>query len=299
MIKHSPFITSWSCCIFAAAFFSLLTLQPAFAQNTKIKTAETTELPPGEAVVYKTVDGKNLNLYITKPDDTSPPSLHPAILYIHGGAWIGGSPDQFVSHAEHFRTRGVISFHLQYRLLSKNEKNVPPEICIEDARDAITWIFTHADEYHIDTQKIAAGGGSAGGHLAAVLGMIDVNAQPFPYKPHALLLFNPVYDNGPDGGWGTARVGQRYPEFSPAHNISSDDPPTLVQFGDHDKLVAIPVAQRFQEKMKDAGVRSDLIIYEDQGHGFFNKPPYDLQVIQASDDFLTSLGWLPPVTIAP
>ena len=83
----------------------------------------------------------------------------------------------------------------------------------------------------VDPNKIAAGGGSAGGHVAAATGICngfeDLRQQHRnQFKTQPLLLFNPVYDNGPEG-YGYSRVIEHFPAISPAHNITSDDPPTL------------------------------------------------------------------------
>jgi len=171
------------------------------------------------------------------------------------------------------------------------------------------WVRGHAGELGIDPARIAAAGGSAGGHLAAHVGLVDGTDAPgdnrgISARADALILFNPVLDNGP-GGWGTARVGARYPEFSPAHNVSRDDPPAILFLGSQDKLIPVATLERFRDAMRQAGVRCDLHVYEGEGHGFFNanrgdNKYYRLTVI-AADKFLASLGWLqgPPTLAAP
>ncbi|WP_459555591.1 alpha/beta hydrolase [Lacunimicrobium album] len=262
-----------------------------------LANAQDQQQPNSTSVVYKTVGDKLLFIDVLVPPVRSPAEKRPAIVFFHGGGWVGGSPRQFAKQTKHFQTRGIVCFLVQYRLLDKGDQS-PPTICIEDARDAFRFVQSHADEYSIDTERIAGAGGSAGGHLAAACGMIDVEGKPFEARPKALMLFNPVYDNGP-GQWGAGRVGERFPEFSPAHNISSDDPPTIVFFGTKDKLVTVETAQAFQKKMQNVGVRSDLVLYEGAGHGFFNtdKPPenYQEKTLKAADDFLVSLEWLKPL----
>ena len=162
------------------------------------------------------------------------------------------------------------------------------------------WVRSRKKEFGIDANRIASGGGSAGGHLAAFLGTTngtddssdDTNVSA---RSNLMLLFNPVYDNGP-GGWGAARVGDRYQEFSPAHNISSDDAPPIVFLGSNDKLISVATGQAFQNEMTTKGVRSDLRLYGGAGHGFFNAKNeggkwYDLTV-EEMDEFLVSHGWL-------
>ena len=119
------------------------------------------------------------------------------------------------------------------------------------------------------------------------------------------MLFNPVFDNGP-GQWGYERVRDRYQEFSPAHHVSAEAPPTLVFLGDSDKLVPVSVLVGFAAKMKAVGSRCDSHVYPGVGHGFFNKDPYLTLTMIEADTFLASLGWIqgpptlsPPAPVAP
>ena len=110
-----------------------------------------------------------------------------------------------------------------------------------------------------------------------------------------MLLFNPVYDNGP-GGWGTSRVGDRYQEFSPAHNLTKDDPPSIVFLGSNDKLIPVATSEKFRDNAKSLGLESELHVYDRQGHGFFNfgrdNNKWYLKTVLASDKFLHRIGWL-------
>ena len=110
-----------------------------------------------------------------------------------------------------------------------------------------------------------------------------------------MLLFNPVYDNAP-GEWGNKRVGDRYAVYSPAHNLTEDDPPSIVFLGSDDKLIPVKTAERFRDASLAVKVESELHIYEGEGHGFFNpgrgKTNAYPKTIIAADRFLKKLGWL-------
>lgn len=271
-----------------------LTLTLVFAVVSLLSAAK----PSGQEQVYKEVDGRKLKLYVTKPDGWQKTDNRPAVVFFHGGGWVGGAPGQFTEHSKYLAERGMVAIQVEYRLLDR-KSNDPPTQCVEDALDAMRWVRSHATDHGIDPNRIAAAGGSAGGHLAAYLGTVSVRQSGVSTKPNAMILFNPVYDNGP-GGWGTQRVKDRYTEFSPAHNINEDDPPHIVYLGSQDKLIPVATAENFQKKMKEAGVTSELRIYEGQGHGFFNHGKdnnrwYDA-TIEETDKFLTSLGWLEPKT---
>jgi acetyl esterase/lipase len=261
--------------------------------------------PVGEARVYKTVADRELKLHIVRPDGWKATDRRPAIVFFHGGGWVNGKPTQFNEHSLYFASRGLVCIQVEYRLVKGADK-VPPLVCIQDARSSMRWVRRHAAELGIDPVRIASAGGSAGGHLAAHVGMVDVLDDPsddrsVSAKSNAMLLFNPVLDNGP-GGFGAKTIGERFPEFSPAHNISRDDPPAILFLGSEDKLIPVPTLTAFESKMQAAGVKCALHVYEGQGHGFFNvsKPKYHHLTVIESDKFLASLGWLKgPPTLQP
>ena len=258
-----------------------------------------------EPAVYKTVAGRELKLFITKPPGWKATDQRPAIVFFHGGGWVGGGPNSFVMQSEYLASRGMVCVEVDYRLLSKAKPEEPPLVCVQDAKSAVRWVRSHAKELGIDPKRIAAGGGSAGGHLAAFTGMVaglddpqdDKSVSP---KADALVLFNPVFDNGPTG-WGHARVGDRYQEFSPAHNISADDPPAVIFLGTKDKLVPVKTVEKFQTDLKAVGVRCETHFYEGQQHAFFNREPWKTRTLIEADKFLASLGWLkgPPTCKLP
>lgn len=264
--------------------------------------------PVGTPHVYKTVGDRELKLYVTKPDEWKAADRRPAIVFYHGGGWVGGSPGQFTEHAKYLAARGMVAVQVEYRLLDRKGTD-PPTICVQDAKSAMRWVRTHAEQLGIDAERIASAGGSAGGHLAAFVGMVDGQDDPqdetaVSAKSQALVLFNAVFDNGPDG-WGQKRVGDRYREFSPFHNISPDDPPAIVFLGSKDALVPVATAETFQRSMEKAGVDCEVKIFEGMPHGFFNHGKYDnrpyYETVLAMDKFLGSLGWLdgPPTIEEP
>ena len=170
-----------------------------------------------------------------------------------------------------------------------------PFCCIS----AIRFIKKNAVQFQIDTQKIIASGGSAGGHLAAATALCESFNESsdnlyVSSKPAALVLFNPVIDNGP-GGYGYDRVGEAYKEFSPLHNISEGAPPTLLFLGSEDTLIPVETLQYYKKVMEKVGSRCDLFLYEGQEHGFFNygKEPYYSQTVEETFRFLKSLNLIP------
>ncbi|EMI45077.1 alpha/beta hydrolase [Rhodopirellula sp. SWK7] len=252
-----------------------------------------------DSFIYKQVEheGKPRDLRIdwTRPSDWQAGESRGAVVFFHGGGWVGGEPGPFAKHSQELAELGLVCFRVEYRLLDR-KGTAPPDVCIADAQDAFRFVRGNAKRFGIDANRIASGGGSAGGHLAAYLGMMDDEiVDGVSRKPNALLLFNPVYDNGP-GGWGTKRVGDRYQEYSPAHNITADDPPAIVFLGDSDRLIPVTTAERFQRLSREAGLKSELRTYAGQPHGFFNVNrsggKYYRETLGETITFLRDAGWM-------
>ena len=251
------------------------------------------------AEIYKHASNSDLWIYrFDPPGYDSDNDQRPAIVLFFGGGWKSGKVNQFEKHAKYLARRGMVVFLADYRV--KKRQGTTPDAAVADGKSAIRWVRENAKRLGIDPDRIAAGGGSAGGHIAATTGMCDglddpaERDSPISSKSNALVLFNPVYDNGPKG-WGHDRIKQWFPAISPAHNISKDDPPTIVFLGSDDKLVPVSTVEEFDRKLKEVGVRSEVFIYQGQPHGFFNdyksKKSF-VDTILKTDAFLVSLGWL-------
>jgi len=255
---------------------------------------------PDSKPVYKIVGEHHLALHVFQPDNTGTEDPHPAIVFFFGGGWVSGNPSQFYPHCQHLAGRGMVAMAAEYRI--KNRHGTPPSACVEDGKSALRWVRQHARELGIDPQRIAAGGGSAGGHVAAAVattkGFESTDEdRTISCRPQALVLFNPVFDNSPQG-YGNERVRAYWQAISPLHNIKHGAPPTLVFLGTRDKLVPVVTADAYQKKMLAVGARCEVHLYLDQPHGFFNyrngENPVYWQTIAQMDRFLQSLGYLEP-----
>lgn len=250
---------------------------------------------------YKEASGSRLKLYLFRPEGHQAGDKRPAIVFFFGGSWNGGSPKQFEPHARYLARRGMVAIVADYRV--KSRQKTSPFECVKDGKSAVRWLRKNSERLGIDPSRLAAGGGSAGGHVAAATGTVpgleeDGEDTSVSSLPNALVLFNPVFDNGPMG-YGHSRVKDRFREISPIHNLSKKTPPTIVFLGTKDKLVPVSTAQRYKKLMEKSGGRCDLHLYKDQPHGFFNGPdrggafnPYYLKTVTAMDRFLASLGYL-------
>lgn len=288
----------------AVAFFvnleimaNLLRVVILFLLACRLASAET-----GARVLieYKTAGEISLRLHAFYPPDYRPTDSRPAIVFFFGGGWHGGNPLQFYRQSKHLAARGMVCFCAEYRIKSKHD--TPPSVCVQDGKSAVRFLRRKAKQLGIDPHRIAAGGGSAGGQIAAAAATVSGLNEPgedltVSCRPDALALFNPVFDNGP-GGYGHDRVKDYWQEFSPLHNLVKADeqsgnqpPPTIVFLGDKDELIPVTAAENYDKQMKRLKARCDLHIFKDQPHGFFNQAKYD-ETLRLMDEFLVSLGWL-------
>ncbi|MDG1896720.1 MAG: alpha/beta hydrolase [Fuerstiella sp.] len=277
-----------------ALFLAAICSTPAIADTKQhdFKGATTAE-------VYKHASGDDLWIYRFDPTGHNPDkNERPAVVFFFGGGWNGGTVTQFEQHSKYLASRGMVAFVADYRVKSRQETG--PDACVADGKSAIRWVRKNSDRLGIDPDRIAAGGGSAGGHVAATTGICDGLDDPaekdskVSSKSNALLLFNPVYDNGPEG-YGHDRAKLWFPAISPAHNITKNDPPTIVFLGSKDSLIPVSTAEKFDSDLKAVGVRSEVWIYDGQPHGFFNESKNQeafLDTVLKMDAFLGALGWL-------
>lgn len=268
---------------------------PTFLNVIALLVLSTTFAQSQDTINYKKVDATNLYLEIIKPHNFDEAKVYPAMVFFFGGGWTGGSRTHFSYHAEHFAEKGIVCFLADYR--TKKNSNTTPFESLKDAKSAMRYIRENASKLNIDPNKIIASGGSAGGHLAAATALItgfndELDNLEISCVPNALVLYNPVIDNGP-GGYGYERIGDAYPTFSPLHNIKKGAPPTVFFLGTKDKLIPVETAKYYQVVMQKIGSRCDLHLYENQDHGFFNfaNSEYFKKTLATTDLFLQSLGY--------
>ncbi len=192
----------------------------------------------------------------------------------------------------------MIAIEADYRVKSRH--GTDPFTCVTDGKSAIRWVRIHAAELGIDPDRIAAGGGSAGGHVAACTATIPGFEDPaedanVSSKSNALALFNPVIDTGPEG-YGHERLKERYVEISPVDHVRADLPPTIMFMGTADKTTPLNGHLRFLKQARAAGADCSLFTFDGRGHGFFNKGrendgPYRTTV-HLMDQFFIRIGWL-------
>ncbi len=259
------------------------------------------------SVIYKAIGEDELRIHLFFPAGHRSFDRCPAIVFFHGGGWYGGSPEQFFPHCRYLAYRGMVAASAEYRVEGRHATTPPSAMA--DGNSAIRWLRSRAGELGIDPEKLAAGGGSAGGHLAATAAMSsgfddpadDLEISPVP---DALVLFNPALDvnflEGPKA------FGGRAQEASPIYLVRPGLPPTIIFQGTEDHTVPYQTAALFTNLMKESGNECILVTFRGLGHGFFNygekgNRPFR-QTLWATDRFLTEQGFLegePPFTPGP
>jgi len=251
-----------------------------------------------DSVIYKKIDSTSLIMKVYYPPSMKKSKKYPGMVFFSGGGWVqGGSIKQFEPQAKYFASRGIICFLAEYRV--EDRHGTTPFEALMDAKSAIRHIRKNAESYNVDPNKIIASGGSAGGQLAAAAALVTSYNDPKDDQsisciPDALVLFNPVIDNGP-GNVSNERIGENYKDFSPLHNIKKGAPPTIIFLGTKDFFTPVETIKYYQKAMQTAGNRCDVFLYEGQAHRFFNygvSEKYFKKTVFQADRFLISLGYL-------
>lgn len=251
---------------------------------------------PDRVVTYKSVEGRELRLYLFEPERGERP--HAAIVFFSGGGWYIQDPAQFYPFARELAKDGLLVAAADYRV--KKPDGADPDASVADARSAVRWLRGHAAELGVDPQRIAASGGSAGGHLAlmaALSSRFDDAGEDASVsaRPDALVLFNPMIDQSP-GGDGHEQVEGYWRDISPLHNLQTGMPPALFMMGTEDEFCPVETARRFCAGMTGFGNDCELVLYPGVKHGFFNRSQhggrYFGETLAETRRFLGELGFL-------
>ena len=233
-------------------------------------------------ITYGTADGVDLKMDIYYPEFAT--GAVPAVLYVHGGAWIQGDKSEGAGIAEipKLRSRGYLVAAVNYRLAP--DYKFPAQI--EYVKCAVRFLRANAAAYGIDPARFGAWGGSAGGHLVALLGTTDASAKfegdagyaDESSRVQAVVdMFGPIDLKALSLGdprfllvlFGTInRNAGIVKQANPITWVSSDDPPFLILHGENDELVPVSQSQILYDALLAKGIPATLVIVENAGHGF-------------------------------
>jgi len=249
-------------------------------------------------MAYRT-DAPELLMRIYRPPGWTDVDNRPAIVFFFGGGWTTGSPGQFDPHCKRLSELGFVAMAAEYRIKSKHQST--PFDSFEDAKAAIRWVRENASTFGVNPERIAAGGGSAGGHLATATAVcLSQELSDVRDTPDAIVAFNPALDlrmPAVKEKWGEG-IYAKIEEISPLQNITAEHPPMIIFHGEADSTVPFDSAQNYVEAAKAAGVDPVpvLVGYPGKEHGFFNFQrdggvDYE-DTVKRMIAFFRSLGWI-------
>jgi acetyl esterase/lipase len=267
----------------------VLLAHPAWSQPAPAKKPAPLPKPPDGVVIRENVaylpDGRTetADLYLPAKRDKGVRS--PAVVIIHGGGFTGG--DKAAAREFNIGTtlalHGYVALSVNYALAAKGRPTWPTNL--QDCMTAVRWLRKNADRLQVDTDHIGAIGGSAGGHLAAMLAVCDAKdgldpAGPYPEFSCRVQCAVPMYgaydftdrDELVMIGKTRAEAPDAYRAASPIRYVNARTPPMLVLCGTADSPGTVAQNERFAAALKKAGVGHELVLVKDAPHSFHLQP---------------------------
>jgi acetyl esterase/lipase len=236
-------------------------------------------------VIYSEAGGVKLAMDIYLPRDTNS-AVQPVMMYVHGGGWRTGDKDMLAMMAGPMELlrRGYVVVSINYRLAP--EFKFPA--MLEDGKCAVRFLRAHAKDYGLDAGHIGVMGDSAGGHLAALLGLTDATAgfEGMGWTNESSRVQAVVDLYGPsDFTLGPTNLntmaGRIFKETfgptnatdsiiwraSPASYVSSNAPPFLIFHGNKDGLVDMKQSTLLRDRLRAVGVEAEFMVITNYAHG--------------------------------
>ena len=253
-------------------------------------------------VVYTQVNGWEGKLDLYMPPSGKGPT--PIVINIHGGGWNKGTKESQTGFSNFFK-KGYAVANIEYRLIGV----ATAPAAIEDTRCALIYIIRNAKKLNIDPNKIVIMGGSAGGHLALMGGLLENNpvfdtncAMAGPIKVAAIIdkygitdlwdwAYGPIKTSKSATSWlgAKAKDDAFIKSVSPLYQVKKTSPPTFIVHGDADPIVPYQQSVALKAMFDKMGVKSELLIIKGGLHGKFSKEDNSM-VNERIMDFLKSLG---------
>jgi acetyl esterase len=249
-----------------------------------------------------------LSMHLYAPQDTM--TTRPGVLFVHGGGWGGGCATWHLRQACALAEQGYVAATIDYRLAPGARWPAP----LEDVKRAVRWLKARGPSLGLDPDRLVIAGGSAGGHLAALValtpGRFEPDARPQVSSAVAgAVLWYPVLDlpsfagvKADVAGISVATVIENFlgasteallQEASPSTYVGPASPPILTLTGERDELTPAAHIEPFHRALSAAGVRNRLIVVPGKGHQF------DLYPGDWEDSFAETLAFLSETVGAP
>lgn len=279
--------------------FTLFVTLLALACNAQEKDAATfaaslTQYDTATNIVYHKANGYEAKLDVYEPHNAPQPL--PVVIQIHGGGWIAGKKEDNVMQVMPYLQMGYAAVNVEYRL---GDVSLAPA-AVEDCRCALHWVFANAKKYNFDVKRVVVTGGSAGGHLALITGMLtpaagfdrqcwDSNEDVWTQAggssndPKVAAIVNwfgitdvlDIIHGSNTKGYGVVWIGNQpnadelAKRVSPINYVSKNNPPIFTVHGDADKLVPYSEGERLHKALDVAGVPNQFYTVPGGGHGGF------------------------------
>ena len=227
-------------------------------------------------VVYGHKDGMALTFDVFRPAEAN----GAAVLYMVSGGWVSrwSPPEGMAQRFGSLLDEGFTVLSVRHG--SSPRYKVPEAEA--DVRRALRYVHLNADGLDVDADRLGVFGGSAGGHLSLMLGLVSDDGQQgndavlrAPSRVAAVVAYYPPVDLrqmvGPNERFPALEFpGEQAESISPVLYATSDDPPTLLIHGDADELVNISHSVRMQAALQGAGVTNEFVTIPGGDHGFRN-----------------------------
>ncbi|MGB3801203.1 MAG: alpha/beta hydrolase [Lewinella sp.] len=254
-------------------------------------------------VYTEAIHGRPLHLDVWFPADSSV-APRPGILMIHGGGWTTGSKENLHPMARQLAARGYVTVTPEYRLSAE----APYPSGVRDLKLAVRWMRAHADEYGIDTSRIAAFGASAGAHLASLLGttnhlpLYDTLSPLNQYSAGVQAVLNidgivsfihpdaePEWTGRSANAWlGDYEANyERWREASPLEYAGPDTPPFLFVNSSYPRFHA--GRQELLHILDQSNTKNEVVTFENSPHGFWLLQPWFEPTLYLTDGFLEAV----------
>lgn len=285
----------------------ILALQTGLSQTSdRVERRLQVELRSEKGVAYAKFGDREVHLDWFRPDDEK---TYPGIVLIHGGGWIGGKREAFETTAVDLAKAGFVVANIDYRLAT--EAQFPGAVL--DCRAAVRWIRANAVSLGVNAEKVAAIGGSAGGHLAAMVAMVATTSGDsfFEEKQNhseesddvqAVIIMGTGVDQvarvkeAKSGsikncviffGGEYSEVPEMYAKGSPITHLSAETPPILMIDGSLDR----PGERygEFREKLDALGVRNEFQVIQGAKHGAWGNAKFRPSFVREMVGFLESV----------
>ena len=226
-------------------------------------------------IIFASPDQVDLKLNLYQP---LPSGKYPTVIIIYGGAWRGGSPNDYEKFSIYLAAQGYTAIAIDYR--HAPQYTFPKQL--EDVAMALQYIKVHADDLEVDLDRTAIMGRSAGGHLATLTAYqqnaISFRAVVSYYGPVDLTegYYNPPIPDPIDTktvlenflGGTPQELPELYQQASPINHIRHNLPPSLLVSAGRDHLVQAKFGRELYNKLKAADNRVALLEIPWAEHAF-------------------------------